>query len=46
MPNPGYKPEIFSGLDTVLEMVYVCDNHGRMQAIDPYQGARDFREDE
>ena len=29
----------------MLERVYICDNQGRIQPIDAYEGARDFAED-
>jgi len=34
-----------AGLDTALEVVYACHNHGGIQPIDGYQGGRDFGED-
>jgi len=43
--NRRCKPETLAGLDTALEMVYVYDNHSRIQPIDAYEGARDFGED-
>jgi hypothetical protein len=35
-----------AGLDTALERVYACHNHGGIQLIDGDQDGRDFGEDE
>jgi hypothetical protein len=44
MHNHRCKPKTLAGLDTALEMVYICDNHSRIQPIDAYERARDFAE--
>jgi hypothetical protein len=43
--NSVCKPKTLAGLDTALEMVYICDNHSGIQPIDAYERARDIGED-
>ena len=45
MHNPGCKLKTLAGLDTMLEMVYLYDNHSRIPPIDDYESARGFGED-
>jgi len=43
--NRGCELKTLAGLDTALEMVYICHNHSRIQPIDAYESARDSGED-
>jgi len=43
--NRGCELQTLARLDTALEMVYICDNHSRIQAIDANESARDSGED-
>jgi hypothetical protein len=45
MVSGSCSPNTLARLDTVLEIVYVYDNHSRVQPIEAYDSARDFGED-